>query len=209
MGRAEILASIARSAGLRPAADLPDLAGPWTSYGGSPRERREAFARAVEEAGGRCVVVASHAEVAERMEEATAVIPKPRCVSAVPGLGDSWETIQPSIGTDPSTLADIEWAVLPGAFGVAENGAVWVRGEALPHRALIVLPQRIALVLPADALVDHLHHAYARLRFEGRGFGSFLCGPSKTADIEQALVIGAHGARSLTVFLVETREPDA
>ena len=42
----------------------------------------------------------------------------------------------------------------------------------------------------------------ARLRFEEPGFGLFISGPSKTADIELALVIGAHGARSTMVFLV-------
>ena len=54
----------------------------------------------------------------------------------------------------------------------------------------------------ADAIVNDMHEAYAALRFDGAGFGVFIDGPSKTADIEQALVIGAHGPRSCTVFVV-------
>jgi L-lactate dehydrogenase complex protein LldG len=86
---------------------------------------------------------------------------------------------------------------------VAENGAVWVNDVAITHRVLYFLPQHLALVVPAAKLVHNLHDAYAQLPIGQTPFGSFISGPSKTADIEQALVIGAHGARSLTVFLVE------
>ncbi len=61
----------------------------------------------------------------------------------------------------------------------------------------------LVLVLPASAMVKNMHEAYARLQFGPRGFGVFISGPSKTADIEQSLVIGAHGPRSMTVFVVK------
>ena len=67
------------------------------------------------------------------------------------------------------------------------------------------IPQHLSLVIPGDSLVDNMHQAYERLQGAqalGQGFGAFLSGPSKTADIEQSLVIGAHGPRSLTVFCV-------
>jgi L-lactate dehydrogenase complex protein LldG len=52
-------------------------------------------------------------------------------------------------------------------------------------------------------IVATMHHAYAQVQVEKEGFGAFIAGPSKTADIEQSLVIGAHGARSLVVYILD------
>jgi L-lactate dehydrogenase complex protein LldG len=57
-------------------------------------------------------------------------------------------------------------------------------------------------VIPAEQILDNMHQAYERLSFPQPSYGAFISGPSKTADIEQSLVIGAHGPRSLTVFCV-------
>ncbi len=90
-----------------------------------------------------------------------------------------------------------------GDFAVTENGAVWVPLAGLGRRrALPFIAQHLVLVVEPMEVLHALHEAYARLRFEGPGFGLFIAGPSKTADIEQAQVIGAHGARSTVVFLV-------
>ncbi len=102
--------------------------------------------------------------------------------------------------TNPHAFAGVEVAVLPASFGVAENGAVWLREEDFGgHRALPFLTQHLVIALKKTELVATMHEAYARPEVAGTGFGMFLAGPSKTADIEQALVIGAHGARSLMV----------
>jgi L-lactate dehydrogenase complex protein LldG len=104
---------------------------------------------------------------------------------------------------DQHELEGIDFAIIPGEFGVAENGAVWVPGSTLgPHRAIFVVTQHLALIVQAGQIVHNMQEAYDRIRFERPGFGVFISGPSKTADIEQALVIGAHGARSCTLFLV-------
>jgi len=104
---------------------------------------------------------------------------------------------------DPHTLADVDVAILRGEFAVAENGAVWVPATVLGRRqALPFITQHLVLVVEPAVVLHTLHEAYARLRFDGPGFGLLISGPSKTADIEQALVIGAHGARSTVVFLV-------
>jgi L-lactate dehydrogenase complex protein LldG len=108
--------------------------------------------------------------------------------------------------TDPHTLADVSVAILCGAFGVAENGAVGLDGREARPRALPVLCERLILLLDARAIVPDMHAALARL---GGGalahhHFTFVAGPSKTADIEGALVLGAHGPRELAVFGMDT-----
>ncbi len=96
-------------------------------------------------------------------------------------------------------LEQVEVLEIDGEFGVAENGAIWITEEALPHRVAPFICQH--LVIHVSEIVSNMHEAYERLGNVNSGFGLFLAGPSKTADIEQSLVIGAHGARSLTVII--------
>ena len=104
---------------------------------------------------------------------------------------------------DGHDFADVEVAILRGQFGVAENGSIWVTdAEIGAHRVLPFITQHLVLVLDKTKLFKNLHEAYKTLIVNEEGFGVFIAGPSKTADIEQSLVIGAHGARSLVVYLV-------
>lgn len=104
---------------------------------------------------------------------------------------------------DPHDLEHVNLAILPGGFGVAENGAVWLsEAEMGPHRVLPFVTQHLAMVVSRENVLASMHEAYERLRVDETGFGVFIAGPSKTADIEQSLVIGAHGARSLVVYLL-------
>lgn len=110
-------------------------------------------------------------------------------------------TLPIDANTPTDVLADVDLAVLPGELGVAENGSVWLPEANMLHRALPTVTQHLALVLDRRRLVATMHQAYARLADGPGGYGMFLAGPSKTADIEQSLVVGAHGARSLVVLV--------
>jgi len=99
-------------------------------------------------------------------------------------------------------LDKIEHLVLQGNFGVAENGAIWLEDKDMPNRLLPFITQHLILQLDAKTIMPTMQEAYRHIVLKDTGFGVFISGPSKTADIEQSLVYGAHGAKELTVLLV-------
>lgn len=92
--------------------------------------------------------------------------------------------------------------VLQSPLAVAENGAIWVDDQLMPQRVLPFITQHLAVVIHAAEIVPTMHEAYEFVGNRNYGFGVFIAGPSKTADIEQSLVLGAHGPKTMTVFLV-------
>lgn len=171
--------------------------GPWQTFD-NPLDQ---FTQMLESVGGRCVHATSLAAADRQLCQLDAWNDAAVRVSLVDAVGDS--TLDLQSVDDPHDLEHVGFAVLHGQFGVAENGAVWVTDEGVKHRVLYFIPQHVALVIPSSAIVNNMHEAYARLDVVQNTFGGFISGPSKTADIEQSLVIGAHGARSLTVFAVD------
>ncbi|MDR1719421.1 MAG: LUD domain-containing protein [Dysgonamonadaceae bacterium] len=104
-----------------------------------------------------------------------------------------------SASTSLEDLDKLECVIFEGSFGVAENGAVWLEDKDLPHRILPFITQHLVLRLDSANIVSTMEEAYDRIRLSETGFGVFISGPSKTADIEQSLVYGAHGAVRETV----------
>jgi L-lactate dehydrogenase complex protein LldG len=160
------------------------------------------FAEVLASVGGVCVRVGSFAEADKRLRELQVYRESCAIASLVHGVGES--TFECERAGSPHDLGNLDFAILPGEFGVAENAAIWIPGKALGrHRVVFVIAQHLALVVSAAEIVNNMQEAYERVSFERPGYGLFISGPSKTADIEQALVIGAQGARSCTVFVVE------
>lgn len=181
----------------RPDLSAPELTQQWISYD----DPAEQFATMLASVGGVCARVKNVDEVNLKLSEIPAYQESKKICSQISNCGTP--NVEISNVTDPHDFEDIDFAILPGEFAVAENGAVWITNDGGPARTLYFLSQHVALLVPAAEVVQHMHAAYERLSFETPSFGTFMSGPSKTADIEQSLVIGAHGARSLTVFLVE------
>jgi L-lactate dehydrogenase complex protein LldG len=107
---------------------------------------------------------------------------------------------------DPHMLDPLKVMVCRGTLGVAENGAVWLRESDLGNRAAPFITEHLILVLDKSRLVPDLFAAYEQLHVDGEGFGLFVAGPSKTADIEQSLVLGAHGPKRHTVILLDDKD---
>jgi len=122
-----------------------------------------------------------------------------RIITTLPELGNFASPLQMS---DPHQLANVEVVICKAQFGVAENGACWVTDAEIVERVLPFITQHLVLVMNKENILATMHQAYPLIKNQNYGFGTFIAGPSKTADIEQSLVIGAHGPRSLTVFLV-------
>jgi L-lactate dehydrogenase complex protein LldG len=165
------------------------------------RDPVEQFSTVLESVGGHCEKTRTLSEANDRLRQLEQWQNARVRVSTVAGVGDS--TCDEAQAEDPHELENVDFAVLPGRIAVAENGAVWVTDDNLRHRVLYFIPQYIALVVPGQSVVHNMHGAYERIDVGPNRFAAFISGPSKTADIEQSLVIGAHGARSLTVFLVD------
>jgi L-lactate dehydrogenase complex protein LldG len=101
-----------------------------------------------------------------------------------------------------------EVSVTGGYAGIAETGTLMLASGAERPTTLNFLPETHIVVLSADRIVGALEQAWARLRGE---FGAgnmprtvnFITGPSRSADIEQTLQMGAHGPRRLHIILVD------
>ncbi len=102
--------------------------------------------------------------------------------------------------------------VIRGCFGVAENACVWIP-QQMKEKAVCFISENLVILLPKSQIVNNMHEAYRRLSerdaksgldlFDEYGYGTFISGPSKTADIAQVLVMGAQAARSATVLLLD------
>ncbi|KFC36119.1 lactate utilization protein B/C [Elizabethkingia anophelis] len=126
-----------------------------------------------------------------------------RIISNITTLNNELKNNEEEIN-DPHELENVEVAIVEGSLGVAENAAIWITEKQMKYRALPFITQHLFVILAADKIVALMHDAYKIIEIEG-GFSSFISGPSKTADIEQSLVIGAHGARSHHIFIINNQ----
>ena len=93
--------------------------------------------------------------------------------------------------------------IIRGKFGVAENACIWIP-QQMKEKAVCFISENLVILLSKSQIVNNMHEAYKRIEFDKTydGYGTFISGPSKTADIAQVLVMGAQAARSVTVLLL-------
>lgn len=89
--------------------------------------------------------------------------------------------------------------------GVAETGSLVLLSSPASPTTLNFLPENHIILLLKNRLVAHLEEVWKRLRQQQTmpRTVNFITGPSRTADIEQTIQLGAHGPRRLHVILVK------
>ena len=109
--------------------------------------------------------------------------------------------LNPDTIASAADLNGTDVGIIQGELGVAENGCVWIP-QTMKERAVCFISEELVILLDKDNIVSNMHEAYKRIQMPHYGYGVFISGPSKTADIEQALVMGAQAACGVTVILV-------
>jgi L-lactate dehydrogenase complex protein LldG len=177
-----------------PLRELPEIFPSWNTE----LPLTEIFSAVLTTIGGTVVPLNNMEEVADYVSKQFGI--KGRIISTLPELAgvteSDWEN------QDPHTYENVDLAIIKGHFGVAENAALWITEDLMHQRAVPFICQQLAVVVSAKTLVPTMHQAYDKIGEADYGFGTFIAGPSKTADIEQSLVLGAHGPKSMIAFLL-------
>lgn len=175
--------------------DLPDL----NVISSENPNVLETYKTVLKNIGGEPVEVASYHEILDFIRNNYAL--DRRIISTIPELSEiaslDWKN------DDPHTLQNVELAIVKAHFGVAENSALWVTDDILGQRVAPFIAQYLSIIVKKSDILATMHQAYDKIGNLEYGFATFIAGPSKTADIEQSLVLGAHGARGLIVFLLD------
>lgn len=148
--------------------------------------------------GGKVIEISDHNEIASYINNE--FNSTSRIVNTVEALSLKFETLNSK--SDSHDFKNVTLAILKGELGVAENGAIWLTDSNMGDQALPYICEHLALIINGDSIVATLHDAYNKIGNADYRLGTFIAGPSKTADIEQSLVLGAHGPKSLVVFLI-------
>jgi L-lactate dehydrogenase complex protein LldG len=158
----------------------------------------EQFKMVLQSIGGTVVEVADYQAIELFIQQNYAR--ENRVITTLPDLSKVAETDWQN--DDPHDLENVELTIIKAHFGVAENAALWITEGLMGQRVAPFICQNLAVVLNKKDIVQTMHEAYSRIGVSEYGFGSFIAGPSKTADIEQSLVLGAHGSKTMVVFLM-------
>jgi len=160
----------------------------------------ESFANILGDVGGECFFVKNYTELKDRLMTLDIYKSAKNICSCLKELDKG--SVDLNSVEKVHDLKNVDLAIIRGEFGVGENAAVWVNADSLKHRGILFLSENIILVIDPGNIVPDMESAYELIDFKNLKSGYFISGPSKTADIGQCLVIGAHGAKSLIVFVL-------
>jgi L-lactate dehydrogenase complex protein LldG len=175
--------------------ELPDI----SAFRGDKENLSQQFIDVFTSIGGSACIMKDLNEVKKILRQEVDL--SKRIVTTIDELHDIAEPVPDDV--DPHSFENVELAIIRAHFVVAENGASWFTEEMMGQRILPYICQHLAVIVYENDIVPKLHEAYEKIGSADYGFGGFIGGPSKTADIEQALVLGAHGPLSMKIFIIQ------
>lgn len=190
MNKESILTNLRRH--VRETYDMPDLSFAKLEY---PDPVAAFINTAVTAAGAKVMEMGEGDDINELIRRA---YPDAKTVASnVPGVkADS----NPDEVSTPQELDGTDVSVVSGTVACAENACVWVP-QTMRQRAVCFICEYLVIIIDRKNIVNNMHEAYSRIEMPEMGFGAFISGPSKTADIEQALVYGAQSFCGVTIIL--------
>ena len=196
MNKEELIAKIKNNTKLR--YEMPDLKRIEPT---EVEHLQETFVKTSETVGAK-VVVTSTEEPTDLAALVRILYPEAKEIASNLPEMQEIATRNPDTVDDASDLNGTDVAVVRGQLGVAENGCIWVP-QTMKGRAVCFISEYLVILLSREAIVSNMHQAYQNIRMTDYGYGCFISGPSKTADIAQALVMGAQAARGVTVVITD------
>lgn len=180
-----------------------------------PPDRRglaNQFKKEVETVSGECYLLTTASAAADKLTELLRIAPAAKL--ALDGDPLSREVAEKLKGTaffDAAALTPEERrkrlpavpaALVTADFGIADTGTLVLRYDAARSGWAHVLPETIYTLLPAGRLLPHLQALVDRPDAGESRNMVMITGPSRTADIEKILILGAHGPKRLVVMII-------
>ena len=100
--------------------------------------------------------------------------------SNVPGITIAQKN--PDTVEEANDLNGTDVGILQGELGVAENGCIWVP-QTMKEKAICFISEELVILLDKKNIVNNMHEGYKRIRVPELGYGCWISGPSKTADM--------------------------
>lgn len=92
-------------------------------------------------------------------------------------------------------------------LAIADTGTVVQDSTDIAQRLVATLPEVHVVLLAVPSIVHDLGAALRAMPLAGPSYWAMVTGPSRTADIERVLTIGAHGPRRLLVLCCDEEWP--
>lgn len=188
---------------IHPEPEMPDFDAP--VYHAIEKSLGQAFKENLEAVNGSVYLCNSEKELAQKLAELLSRFSKETMYCSEENLQKILLQAEIPFSFSEKTAENMEAGITGCEFLIAHTGSVMVSSASKGGRQMFVFPPVHVVVAQKNQLVDYLDKAYSGMieKYKNNlpSQITLITGPSRTADIEKTLVMGAHGPREFHVFL--------